>query len=166
MSSLRQFLPALLCSGFFALYPALAPAQIYRWVDEDGNVQFGDRPRDPQQAAAAAPVELQESYRPPERSEEEMRAYQDGLQRQRDRADERYREQQEQLAEARAERESERAERCEQLGNRVRRLGTMQVEQGRRTVYYAVEDGSAVTAQRQREIVNQLQAEMRELGCP
>ena len=37
-----------------ALLAAGASAQIYKWVDDQGNVHFGDKPRDKAQAEQAA----------------------------------------------------------------------------------------------------------------
>nr|WP_010131968.1 DUF4124 domain-containing protein [Microbulbifer agarilyticus] len=37
------FIPCVLALGVFATSPAMA-GELYRWVDEDGKVHFGDRP--------------------------------------------------------------------------------------------------------------------------
>ena len=64
--------PVLLMS---AIATAPAVAEIYKWVDADGKVHFGDKPLDPAQAAGAEEVQLKEGYRPAERTAQEQEAY-------------------------------------------------------------------------------------------
>ena len=165
MKHMNRVCAALLCGAPMFLSSVPAPADIYRWVGEDGSVHYGDRPRDPGEAAAAAPVELRQGYTPPARSAEDMAVYEESLAKQRHKNAARREEEQAELAHAREKRESERLERCKALRERVARLTTMQVGDGHRIIHYTVEDGRAVTAQRQREIVAGLQEEMSELGC-
>ncbi len=51
-----RFRLSLLCGLFFML-PTLATAEIYRWVDSHGNIQFGDRPP-PRSAAKRIEVDI------------------------------------------------------------------------------------------------------------
>jgi len=52
-----------------------ASAEIYKWVDAQGNVHFGDKPLDTKDASQAKPVELRNSYTPTERSAQEQAVY-------------------------------------------------------------------------------------------
>ena len=70
---LRWLVFPLLLMSAIATAPALA--EIYKWVDAEGKVHFGDKPVDPGQAAGAEEVELNEGYRPTERTAEEQEAY-------------------------------------------------------------------------------------------
>ncbi|MDX1736154.1 MAG: DUF4124 domain-containing protein, partial [Halioglobus sp.] len=41
-----------------------ATAQVYKWVDDQGNVHFGDRPRDESEAAKAREIQIKQAYEP------------------------------------------------------------------------------------------------------
>tara|TARA_R110000823_G_scaffold210224_12_gene340536 strand:+ start:3638 stop:4174 length:537 start_codon:yes stop_codon:yes gene_type:complete len=148
------------------LWSPAATAEIYRWVDEEGKVHFGDRPLNPEAAAAASPVEIREAYRPTERSEEEARAFREEQERIFDYQIER-------AARERADRERERASRRDQLeeicarhAEDLRKFTTPTIgADGRLVRHYIEEDGKSVSEQRQRELLQGLKDEMERMGC-
>lgn len=161
-------LPARRCLAVALCAALAAPAagQIYRWVDEQGNVHFGDRPQEPAAAAAAVPVEIREAYRPPERSEQEQAAYEASLRDARELSTRR-REREERLEQERSEAGREQKEEwCAARREALHRLtGYHPNESGRPTRYYIVEDGKSVSAARQQEFLEELRAEMEAAGC-
>ena len=149
-----------------AIAPAPAAAEIYKWVDADGRVHFGDKPRDPAQAAGAEEVELKESYRPAERTAQEQEAYSREQQLQRQKTDARRGAEQKATDEAAAERSKQKAARCVAYAEEIKRLSTVEMKGRTRTFYYAKEDGKSVSSERQREIIAELKAKMAAEGCP
>lgn len=144
-------------------------AEIYRWVDEQGNVHFGDRPQDAATAAEAEAVELRESYRPPVMSDEERAAQRaaekarwDALIGQRE---------DEEAADARekaerASRQKELDEACARMRAELERLSGITYDQyGRRVRTYIAEDGKSVSAERQKAMIEEWRAEMQAAGC-
>jgi len=144
----------------------VARAEIYKWVDANGKVHFGDKPTDAAQAEQAKPVTLSESYRPAERTaEEQARDEQEQLAIKRRNAL-RQQEEQEALAKAQKERSEEKSKRCGALQERIETLSTVEVKDGRRTFHYATDkDGNAVSSDRQKEIVEELKAKLAAEGC-
>ena len=152
--------------GLF-LHIGLAGAEIYRWTDDDGNVHFGDRPLDEASASRAKAVEIDEAYKPPQRSEQEIRAIV-GEQRARATADKRRRESMEKrLAEEKAAKAKRKAERCAALKADIDTFGTAKMVNGVLTVHYLYDEetGKSISAADQRKIVAELKAERDALGC-
>ncbi len=129
-------------------------AEIYKWIDESGNVHFGDKPKDSAILQSSEKVELKESYVPGEGlSPEEVEAQKVFL-----RGKDIEREQQKQDAQkAEIEREEVRAQ-CKSMRDRLEDFTNIRMQDGRRTgVDYFVEDGKSVSAKRQKELVADLQ---------
>ena len=155
--------PLLLMSAVAA---APAVAEIYKWFDADGNVHFGDKPRDPALAAGAEEVELKESYRPAERTPQEQEAYRREQQLLRQKNDARRGAEHKAMDEEAAERRKEKAVRCAAYAEEIKRLTTVEVKGRTRSFYYMEEDGKSVSSTRQREIIEELKAKMAAEGCP
>jgi len=149
------------------LFSVAANAEIYKWTDEDGNVHFGDKPVDPAAAGKAQAVEIEEAYKPPQRSEQEMKALQN-QQRARAKADERRRDAQEKkLAEEKAAKDQRKAEICAALDADIEKFGSAKMINGILHVTYLTgEDGKSITAAEQRKIVEDLRARREEMACP
>jgi hypothetical protein len=149
------------------LLPVCAHAEIYRWTDEHGNVHFGDKPMDEGTADRAETVEVDEAYKPPQRSDREIRAMQE-QQRARSEADRRRREANEKrLAEERAEKDKRKEQVCASLDADIEKLGAAKMVNGVLTVHYLYdEDGKSISSAEQREIVEELRAKREALGCP
>ena len=148
-------------------FAAHTSAEIYKWVDADGKVHFGDKPKDPAQASGAQPVELREGYQPPARTPQEQEAY-DAEQRAialRNQMHRREAEKADQAAEL--ERNERKAALCTSYQEKIDELETVEVKDGVRTlVYVEGEDGQSVSSERQREIIGELKAKKAAAGCP
>lgn len=156
----------LLSLSLTALFAAQASAEIYKWVDADGNVHFGDKPKDPAQAHTAEQVEVVESYQPPERSAEEQQAY-DNEQRAIELRNQLYRREAQKADEAEQRERSERkAALCAKYDEAIDELETVEVKDGiRHLVYVEGEDGQSVSSERQKEIIAELKAKRAQAGC-
>jgi len=149
-----------------ALATAVVRAEIYKWIDDQGNVHFGDKPLDKNLADKAEQVELTESYQPTVRTAEEQEAYereQQAIERRR----EVYRQEDaEARQQAAAQAKAEKAELCDKLAENIRKLTSMETVDGRRAYYYVGdEDGKSVTSEQQREIVEELRQQYAEADC-
>ena len=153
-----------------SLAPAIASTEIYKWVDADGNVHFGDRPQDPAQADKAKPVELTTGYQPQARTAEEQEAFEreqrlilEKSKVSRDRVEQ---QQQKDQEEAQAKSRQEIAELCAAYEKEIVSLSAFDIVNGRRQrTYLTGKDGKSLTAKRQEEIVDELRAEMTKAGC-
>lgn len=152
-----------------ALAPLSAPlafAEIYKWVDAEGKVHFGDKPHD---SAEAEEVKLKESYRPAERTPQEQETYlreQQLLGRKtqaRQQSEQREKVENDEKA---AQQGEEKAKLCASYTDYIKRLTTMDVSGPIPKYYYVKENGKSVTSARQREIVAEIKAEMAAAGCP
>ena len=146
-------------------FPIAAVAEIYKWVDAEGKVHFGDKPHDPAQALDARPVELKESYQPAVRTAQEQEAYDNEQRHIMLRDQMRRRDEQEAQEEADAKRRKEKAALCAHYAEGIEELTRVEIKNGVRTVYYAEEDGKPVSSDRQREIIDELKQRMAEAGC-
>jgi len=143
-----------------------APAEIYRWVDEEGNVHFGDRPHDAERAAGAPPVEVREAYRPPQRTSEEQAAYEREMRENFATTTRRLQQEKEVREEARAARRQRQAELCIGYREHLGRLTRIQVDDSGRPVrHYLSENGRSLTVSEQEDYLNELRAKMVEAGC-
>lgn len=149
------------------LCPVTAQAEIYRWTDEHGNVHFGDKPADENAAGKAEAVVVDEAYKPPQRTDSEIRALQE-QQRARAEADRRRREANDRrLAEERAEQDARKARMCASLDADIEKLGSAKMVNGVLTVHYLYdEDGKSISSAEQRKVVEELRAKRAALGCP
>jgi hypothetical protein len=148
------------------LFAANTSAEIYQWVDADGEVHFGDKPRDPAQANDAQPVVLGESYQPSERTPQEQEAY-DNEQRAIELRTQLHRREAQKAEEtAQRERSERKAALCAQYDESINELETVEVKDGiRHLVYVEAADGQPVSSERQREIIDELKAERARAGC-
>jgi len=153
--------------GVLLVAAPIVYAEIYKWVDDQGNVHFGDKPKDSAQLSAE-PVKLRESYRPVQRNPQEQTDYELQVQMSREKNQLRLRKSEERLAK---ESEKKRAgnqqkdDYCAELNERISRFSSVQMIDGVRTTHYVIENGKSVTSSRQREIVAELKAKRDELGC-
>jgi hypothetical protein len=163
-TSTYNFVILLLSMTF--IFSAVALAEIYKWVDADGNVHFGDKPKDPLQARDAQQVELGESYQPSVRTAQEKEEY-DNEQRLiilRDQM--RRREESQAQDEAEVRRRTEKEALCARYEEAIKKLSTVVVKNGGRTrVYLEGEDGKSISSERQRKTIEELKAEMADAGC-
>jgi biopolymer transport protein ExbB/TolQ len=152
-----------------ALTPVVSPivvAEIYKWVDASGNVHYGDKPNDPVQAQKAQQVELQESYKPAERTAQEQQAYDEEQRRISLRNEMRRNEEAQALEEAQAKEREEKEALCTKYEETIGRLSTVQKGDGiPYFVYLKDEEGKSVSAQRQREIIEELKTKRKDAGC-
>jgi hypothetical protein len=149
-----------------ALFVADTSAEIYKWVDADGKVHFGDKPKDPAQARDAQPVELGESYQPSERTPQEQEAYENEQRAIELRTQLHRREAQKAEETAQRERSERNAALCAQYDESIDELETVEVKDGiRHLVYVEAEDGQSVSSERQREIIAELKAKRAQAGC-
>lgn len=144
----------------------VATAEVYKWVDAQGNIHFGDKPRDAALAEQAESVEIIESYQPTLRTADEDDAFlreQEALRRR----TELYKKEDEEKRKAEtARRNEEKAALCADYKEDISKLTTMETVNGVRTYYYLKdEDGKSMTSQRQREMVKELKAKYAALGC-
>lgn len=149
------------------LMAAPAGAQIYKWVDADGNVHFGDKPKDPAQAGGAQPVELKESYQPPDNASQEQEAYEEEQRALRQRTEMHRQEDQKAKEVAAQERREEKAAKCAKYKEALEELESIKVrEDGVRVLTYVTdENGNSVTSERQREIIADIRARSEKAGC-
>jgi len=166
MGQFRRYPSAILLGLSALVFAAATAAEIYTWTDENGNVHFGDKPADEDIAKKAQAIEVDEAYKPPQRSEEEIRSIQ-SQQRARAEADRRRRESNERrVAEEQAAKDRQKAQRCAQLNADINKFGTAKMVNGILTVHYMYdENGDSISAAEQRKIVDELRAERDALGC-
>ena len=147
-------------------FSGAALAEIYKWVDAQGNVHFGDKPKNQEVADQAEQVDIVESYQPSERTDPEQEAY-DREQESIQRRSQMYR--QEDLEKRKVavdRRREEKAEFCAALETDIRKFGSMQMISGVPTYHYLKgEDGKSISSNRQKEIVEELKREYVAAGC-
>ena len=148
-----------------ASFPFAAVAEIYKWVDAEGKVHFGDKPLDPKQAQDAEPVKLKESYRPSVRTAEEQERYNEEQRHIMLRDQMRRQEDKEAQEEAEAKRRKEKEALCAAYAKDSEGLTSIKIENGIRVFGYLEEDGKPVSSDRQREIIEELKTKSAEAGC-
>jgi Domain of unknown function (DUF4124) len=160
-------LPQVIAFSLLLGVSAAVSAEIYKWVDEDGKVHFGDKPFGTADAEAAEKIEVKDAYQPAERSEEEIeRARQEQASRWMDEQAER-REEEEKLSAERAERKKKKTEECARLQKRIDNFSGLQIIDGRRTRHVLLDqEGNSYTTAEQNERVAELQEVADSLGCP
>lgn len=143
------------------LFAVTAPplkAEIYRWVDAQGNVHFGDKPLDAKDAARARQVELGRSYTPTQRSTQEQTAYE------REQAAAKKKAQARSAAQEKASREQlavsrdRKARTCAADKEKLKRVTEWETTQsgGRRMYYLTDDDGNAMSVNAQKAAVAEL----------
>ncbi|ARN74379.1 DUF4124 domain-containing protein [Oceanicoccus sagamiensis] len=134
--------------------PLTAVSQIYKWVDEDGKVHFGDKPKESPAGQLSEKVELKEGYVPGEAiPEEQIEAQKDFLRKKDQQRALEQQQQQEALA-----RRKEQQQKCQKMRDRIKDFTTAKVVNGRvQRNNYFTENGQPVTSDRQDEIVAELE---------
>jgi Domain of unknown function (DUF4124) len=141
-------------------------AEIYKWVDADGKIHYGDKPRDAAQAREAQQIQLRESYQPAERTAQEQQAYDEEQRLISLRDQMRRSEEQQARDEAEAKQREEKKLLCENYEDAIRELSTVQEKNGVPTwVYLQDEDGKSVSSQRQLEIIEEIKTKSTAAGC-
>ncbi len=170
--SSRTTLHTLFAVSFLTLLVANAHAQIYKWVDEDGKVHFGDKPSNTQDARSAQEVTVQEAYVPTPatsamtQTEIEMRQREAATQRSmKERLEREERKAEEDLAK-RQESEARTADICAAVLKQIKALSEIEVVNGIPTYYYKTHaDGTDYTSAEQDAYVQDLRAQAQEFGC-
>jgi hypothetical protein len=149
-----------------AVCTQLALAEVYKWVDAEGNIHFGDKPRDPTLADQVESVGIVESYQPSTRTAQDQGAFdreQAAIRRKTElfKSEDEERRRLEQIG-----RSEEKSDFCAALEEDIRKFGPMQLVNGTRTYYYLKgKDGKSVSSKRQKEIVEELRQEYSAAGC-
>lgn len=149
-----------------AVFAGVASAEVYKWVDDQGNVHFGDKPRDEETARRAEQVDIVESYQPTELTAEEQSTRlrdTEALRRSHEVYQQEDREARQQEAE---QRQSRQAALCDALAKEIAKFSEIHHEGGRPLYYYLKgEDGKSVSSERQREYVAELRQKSADAGC-
>ena len=157
---------SILLLWMMSLFSELVSAEIYKWVDADGKVHFGDKPHDPDIARAAQPVELGNSYQPAARTAAEQEAYDEEQHKKMLRDQMRRRDAKQARQQAAVERREHQTELCGHLAQSVKELSTVEIKNGVRILpYIEGEDGKSISSDRQREIIADLKTKMVEADC-
>ncbi|GAB5449767.1 MAG: hypothetical protein Hals2KO_00950 [Halioglobus sp.] len=160
------FAATLLLAG---LHVPCSTAQIYKWVDEDGNVHFGDRPQDKRTASQAEEVEVREAYKPSEQLSEQEKAVtqsEAALKKSQSirRQEERERAEAEKTARAKQEKALNTA--CAKLEAEYRKFTELHIVGGRPTYYFITgDDGKSVSESEQRAYIEELRQKGEDEGC-
>lgn len=168
LSRFRQRIELVTLVTFIFVIP-LSQAEIYRWVDDKGNVHFGDRAQAEQARSTTEQVELREGYKPTttlteqeQRILEQEQATRTSLNARRE--EEREKADQDRIAAA--ERELAKRKECDRYQELYRELSGMQIVGGRQTRYYLTDDeGNSLSAAQQQEEVERLKAHAEKAGC-
>lgn len=141
-------------------------AQIYKWVDENGNVHFGDKPQAEEHANDVEAIELEESYKPAPLTTEQQDAMRREREQRRQIAREIEAEKAQEKAAAKEAKRKQIAERCAELKKDIQMLGGISLEGGQRVFYYLEDDdGKPLSVAEQEKRVEQMRAESAKLGC-
>jgi response regulator RpfG family c-di-GMP phosphodiesterase len=144
----------------------VAQAEIYKWVDEKGNVHFGDKPIDAAEARAAKKIEVEQAYKPALRSDEDInqtRSEQESRWMQ-ERAERR--EEEAKSSAERLEREKKKSEECARIQKTVDKFSGIQLVDGRLTRHVLVDsEGRSMTNSDQERRLAELKALAASKGC-
>jgi hypothetical protein len=148
------------------IFAEVAVAEIYKWVDAQGNIHFGDKPLDPEHADQAERVDIVESYQPPQQTDQEQEAY-DREQESIKRRGQMYRQEDEERRKVAQDKHKEgKAALCAALETDIGKFGSMQRINGIPTYHYLKgEDGKSISSKQQAEIVEGLKREYAAAGC-
>jgi hypothetical protein len=145
----------------------IAAAEIYKWVDAQGNVHFGDKPKDSRIAGQAQEVEVVESYQPAVRTAEEQQAFDEQQRKSRLRDEMRRRDEQQAKAEQKSQHDQEHEALCARYAKAIEELETVSIKDGMRQVVYATdEEGKPLSSDQQRELIAKLKEKKARAGCP
>jgi hypothetical protein len=141
-------------------------AQIYKWIDDKGKINFGDKPEDARTASEAENVELKPNYQPPDRTAEEIKA----LDAQREALEEEMQRRMQSAAQEKARQRTAHDEqlvaRCRKLDEVIARFGSAKRVNGRLRIDYVTgEDGLPISEEAQREAVEELKRKRAALHC-
>jgi hypothetical protein len=149
-----------------AVFSQLAMAEVYKWVDAEGNIHFGDKPRDAALAGQAESVDIVESYQPDTRTAQDQEAFDREQQAIRRKTELFKSEDQEKRRLEKIGRSEEKSDFCAALEEDIRKFGSMKLINGTRTYYYLKgKDGKSVSSKRQKEIIEELRQEYSAAGC-
>lgn len=145
----------------------LSWAEIYKWVDAQGNIHFGDKPLDSAQASQAEAVELKQSYQPTVRTAQEQEQFEREQWLQGKRTEMLRRDEQQAADQTQQKKQQLKEARCDALQNQLKALETVEVrEDGKRVLTYLEnEDGKSVSSAQQRGYIKELKAEIAQLRC-
>lgn len=155
----RSVLTALV--SLLVMLSAQVSAEIYRWVDANGNVHYGDKPSDPKAAAKAETVELQQSYTPAQPSSEEEVAIAQRKSAIDQKNAARRKAEAEEKEERLAERRKARTAQCARDKAKLRKIDDTKENKDSRIFYYLKnKDGKAMTVAQQKQAVIDLKAKI------
>lgn len=155
---------------FIALTPAAATADIYKWVDDKGNIHYGDMPKDKRVAENAEKMDIREAYTPNETlstEEAAMRAKEAAARNRLDGRREKERQRRELEKAQGKDRASVRAEMCARYHAEYQQLTEIQMIDDRPTYHYLVdENGEPVSVTYQEEYTEDLRRRGVDANCP
>jgi hypothetical protein len=145
-------------------FAGVAFAEVYKWVDAQGNIHFGDKPRDAELAEQAESVDIVESYQPQVRNSKDVFENEQEALRRRTQL---YRqEDEEKRKQEKDKRKEQKAALCAAYKQDIAKLTTIEMVNGRPTSFHLEdENGESVSSQRQLEIVEELKKEYAAAGC-
>jgi hypothetical protein len=149
-----------------AVCTQLALAEVYKWVDADGDIHFGDKPRDAALAEQAESVDIVESYQPDTRTAQDQEAF-DREQQAIRRKTELFKSEDEERRKAKQDNhKDQKAKRCASMAADIKKFTTMHRVDEVRTYYYLTgDDGKSVSSSQQKEIIEGLRNRYAAAGC-
>lgn len=166
MQRRRCLVVSIVLLSITAVFSGMVAAEVYKWVDDQGNVHFGDKPRDRQAAEQAEQVDIVESYQPTERTAEEQSAYQQEQEALRRRHELYKEEDRKARQEEEGLRRSQLASFCSELKQEIAKFSNIHMVGGVPTYYYLKdENGESVSSERQRAYVAELKERYARAGC-
>jgi hypothetical protein len=149
-----------------AVCTQLALAEVYKWVDADGDIHFGDKPRDAALAEQAESVDIVESYQPDTRTAQDQEAF-DREQQAIRRKTELFKSEDEERRKAKQDNHKDQeAKRCASMAADIKKFTTMHRVDEVRTYYYLTgDDGKSVSSSQQKEIIEGLRNRYAAAGC-
>ena len=141
-------------------------AEVYKWVDEEGNIHFGDKPRDSALAEQAESVDIVESYQPDTRTAQDQDAFDRDQQAIRRKTELYKREDATKRKAEQENRKEQKAERCAAMAEDIRKITAMHNVDGVRTYYYLTgDDGKSLSSAQQKELIEGLRKKYAAAGC-
>lgn len=132
----------------------LVHAEIYKWVDADGNIHFGDKPVDTKKAATAKPVELRNSYTPAQRTEQEQAAFERERMATAQRLDAQKAAREKETRERLAALKEKKARQCADDKEKLRDITEVQINENGRLLYYLEDEkGKPLTLSEQKAAI-------------
>lgn len=129
-------------------------AEIYKWVDAQGNVHFGDKPKDNKSAAGAESVELRNGYTPTTLSQEEQVADDNQRRATKQRLEARREAEEKRSSESQALKAEKKAGQCAADKKKLRAITEVSMGKNGPSIYYlSNDDGSAMTVTQQKAAI-------------